>query len=676
MSLRKIITALVLLLVYNCNCYVHDERVVSSDNLTLFEIFAKNLNVDRDLIVPSIDNAEADYIKLLGPKILQYQKPFLLKSDAVSSRCRQDSLKFLSSLKKFDLWALKMYDASAKFSSGVLNGNTNRYGDFDQCLSVVTENENFQGQYCMAYIQPTVSSDFKYFNYLRTLMLAMEAYKSNLDDHRHVIPRTSQLNFGFCIPSTCTNKELEVVLKENLQNFFNSSKVLMDVRVEKEMCQIKENKPYSLGTKLSLLLFGSIIAVSIFAAYYDRSDSPNKSEWLTSFSLTKNWKELISTKASNDIACAHGIRFFNTLMLIVSHKCMEIEFNPIPNRSELIEISKGPMSVIVRASYLFTDSFIMLSAMLVSYSFVGRLRRGQSIDGIKEIAARYFRVVPPMTALIIFGTFIFPIIGSGPQWPMLVDNQSELCKKTWWRNFFMIHNWFGFENICMTHTHHVGTDFELFLTAPILVTLLYKYPKKTGIGMFILAVLSTIIRFYTTYVKDLTVYVLFGLEVSKLYDIASYMYIIPVYRFTVYAMGIVLGYLLRKYSDIKLDESQLFFGWVFTSSLFIGTMALISFMSAYDYTFSAFDGALYSSLAPIPWCLFFGWLIFTSHLGYKNSFTRFFEWRGFLVSTKLSYGIYLVQFAVFHYNISTVRNSKHFGMVKSLVSCGHCDYFC
>ena len=75
-----------------------------------------------------------------------------------------------------------MYDASAKFSSGVLNGNVNRYGDFDQCLSVVAENEDFQGQYCMAYIQPTVSSDFKYFNYLRTLLLAFESYKSNLDD--------------------------------------------------------------------------------------------------------------------------------------------------------------------------------------------------------------------------------------------------------------------------------------------------------------------------------------------------------------------------------------------------------------------------------------------------------------------------------------------------------------
>lgn len=75
-----------------------------------------------------------------------------------------------------------MYDASAKLSSGILNGNVNRYGDFDQCLSVVAENANFQGQYCLAYIQPRVNSDYKYLNYLRNLLLSLEAYKSELDD--------------------------------------------------------------------------------------------------------------------------------------------------------------------------------------------------------------------------------------------------------------------------------------------------------------------------------------------------------------------------------------------------------------------------------------------------------------------------------------------------------------
>lgn len=45
-----------------------------------------------------------------------------------------------------------------------------------------------------------------------------------------------------------------------------------------------------------------------------------------------------------------------------------------------------------------------------------------------------------------------------------------------------------------------------------------------------------------------------------------------------------------------------------------------------------------------------------------------FEWRGFLIATKLSYGIYLVQFAVYHYNIGKVRAGSHFGIIKSMVN--------
>jgi peptidoglycan/LPS O-acetylase OafA/YrhL len=222
---------------------------------------------------------------------------------------------------------------------------------------------------------------------------------------------------------------------------------------------------------------------------------------------------LISTEPPRgDIATPHGIRFLNTFLLLVSHKAMEVDFNPFSNRNEMLIDAKNSYSVFVRASYLYTDSFIMLSGMLVAYSFVGRLQRGQNIKVLKEIAARYFRVVPPMAALIIFGTFILPILSNGPQWNMLITNQSQLCKVTWWRNFFMIHNWFGFENICMTHTHHVGTDFELFLCAPFIIMFLYKHPRKASATIFLLALASTIARFYITYKRNLSAYVLFGSE--------------------------------------------------------------------------------------------------------------------------------------------------------------------
>jgi hypothetical protein len=46
-----------------------------------------------------------------------------------------------------------VYDSSAKLPSGILRGNVNQLGDFDQCLSVVAqENPNIVGKYCLASV--------------------------------------------------------------------------------------------------------------------------------------------------------------------------------------------------------------------------------------------------------------------------------------------------------------------------------------------------------------------------------------------------------------------------------------------------------------------------------------------------------------------------------------------
>lgn len=96
------------------------------------------------------------------------------------------------------------------------------------------------------------------------------------------------------------------------------------------------------------------------------------------------------------------------------------------------------------------------------------------------------------------------------------------------------------------------------------------------------------------------------------------MYILPPYRFTVYAIGIALGYILRTYKTKRFTKSQLNLGWfVVTAGLFT-TMFASAVMSLYNYKFNIVHAALYSSIAPIPWCLFFAWTIYTSQLGYKS----------------------------------------------------------
>lgn len=111
---------------------------------------------------------------------------------------------------------------------------------------------------------------------------------------------------------------------------------------------------------------------------------------------------------------------------------------------------------------------------------------------------------------------------------------------------------------------------------------------------------------------------------SKLYEIASHMYILPPYRFTVYAIGIGLGYIMRTYKDFRFTMPQLNFGWLVMSLGILGTMFLSSYQSIYNYKFNITHAALFSAVAPIPWCLFFAWVIFTSQLRYRSEFGNVF----------------------------------------------------
>lgn len=75
-----------------------------------------------------------------------------------------------------------VYDSSARISSGILNGNINQLGDFDQCLNVLNPDDEFQGKYCLAYLQPSVSDNSTYLKYLFNLVQSYEVIKSNFND--------------------------------------------------------------------------------------------------------------------------------------------------------------------------------------------------------------------------------------------------------------------------------------------------------------------------------------------------------------------------------------------------------------------------------------------------------------------------------------------------------------
>ena len=263
----------------------------------------------------------------------------------------------------------------------------------------------------------------------------------------------------------------------------------------------------------------------------------------------------------------------------------------------------------------------MLSGVLVAYSITNRLMRLQRVNVVREYISRYLRIIPNIIVVMLTTAYILPLISYRTTHRMsVVDKPAELCINYGWRNLFMIQNWFKFEEMCNLHTHHIGTDFELFLFSPFLLMLMHKSPKKGISIVVILAIISTILRFYANYCHNLYYFVPFSADLSTLIDTANYLYTLPTHRFTVYGMGLLLGFILRKLKYVKLKQYQIMIGNLISAiSTTIIYKACVR-MTGLDVEYDRGLHALYAAFAPILVCVPVSWLIFASQNGYRSEY--------------------------------------------------------
>ncbi|KAI9589312.1 hypothetical protein GQX74_007481 [Glossina fuscipes] len=97
-----------------------------------------------------------------------------------------------------------VHDSTGKLSSGILNGNINQHGDFDECLSIRkrlsskipslndhdtadegnndNEYDEIKGKYCLAYAQPILPHKSKRLQTFFKLVQSHGPFKSEFND--------------------------------------------------------------------------------------------------------------------------------------------------------------------------------------------------------------------------------------------------------------------------------------------------------------------------------------------------------------------------------------------------------------------------------------------------------------------------------------------------------------
>lgn len=77
---------------------------------------------------------------------------------------------------------IEVFDASAKVSSGILSGNINNFGDFNECLQARSSAKSASGKYCLAYVNVDVPEEMRHLRDLKKLSHSLETFKGNFTE--------------------------------------------------------------------------------------------------------------------------------------------------------------------------------------------------------------------------------------------------------------------------------------------------------------------------------------------------------------------------------------------------------------------------------------------------------------------------------------------------------------
>ncbi|XP_041972895.1 nose resistant to fluoxetine protein 6-like [Aricia agestis] len=571
--------------------------------------------------------------------------------NGTSEQCRRESQLFLDSLDRLELWALQMFDATAKPPSGILSGNANQYGDFDECLAV---DGAVRGKYCLASLQVTVDGHEAIDNMVHSGYFI----RSNVTDMGHRLPRYSSLLWGVCIPSSCSSFDLEHELADKLTD------LRISVKVHNTMCTVKNVvRPYSFGKSLAIAFFLAILLLLSLGTMLDdgKEGSTNFEKLLNGFSLKRNFKKLFDLSDTTDkVKGVDAMRGINMITLLLAHKSMAMAHNPYVNKTTYSAVFGMPWAVIGRSAILYTDSFLYLSGFLNAHNLLKELDRKGTIDVKERLISRWFRLFPLFLSLMLFCTYILPDVNNGPQWNLVVEEHSRVCVKNMWKSFLFIHNYFGFEDMCLTHTHQLGIDMQLYVATLPLMLLLWK-SRRLGLALMLgIAVGSTVLRYLAIHWYDISMFVYYGISVNKLLDAARYSYILPTHRATIYLIGVLMAFVLRAKKSTSLTDNQVRALW--GVSFAVGLFTLISpyQMGLEGYKYEHLPAALFAAFSPVLWGLAMGighWAICNDYAGIGTSFI---ESRVFRFLNKIAYGVYLTQFPIFFYNVGIQRHSEYY----------------
>ncbi|CAL1297039.1 unnamed protein product [Larinioides sclopetarius] len=655
---------------------LYSSTVFCKDNINITELVKDvNGNIDEQLYRQRLDNQTKSFenglkklirggIKNLLPRIMSYN------DDSISSKCSNGMMKYISGLSSVKLWAIRMLDATSKPAAGLFKGTVADFGDYDECLEVELPKRNgdieFRGKYCAIEARPLMPSTPRNFS------MAKNTHAEPLDNIAKELWIAGsafhylKFRLGVCIPSICTLEDMQFIFKRI------SDIIEMDIQVPQ--CYVKEKSVLTTIHFVVIFILSLFLLICIIGSIVDHQSAEASNQNLSTlrkilicFSLTTNFRRLLcSSKGSEELKALHGLRALSMGWIILGHTYVWINYQLLRGSETIITWFNQIHFGAILNGWMSVEPFFFLSGFLTSYTVLKIMNKTKGrINVPVYILRRYIRLTPPLL-LTIGLLFFLPLISSGPMWYERVDPELKACTNYWWTSILYISNWSTMRNICVHPTWYLSADFQLYVISIVFLYALYKFPKL-GFGLICSLILAcSVVVGAFTYHWDLppTIQISSG-NFAQIQETVDYVHMKTFTHAGPYYVGIILGYLMIKYKDVRLPWWVNLFGWCSSTIL-----CLSSVYGAYRWNIGEPHGplltAIYAGLHRTTFTVGVAWVTFACITGHGGPVNKILSWSVLTPVSRLTFMIYLLHSLVMWVRMGSLKERIYFSHYNML----------
>lgn len=647
-TMRLIVLAICLLLEISARCSLADNVTggANEESAPSTPVRAAAADADNNTadITQGLQNMMTSLFASIPPSLIRK-----LNGANIRQQCRLALLRTVAAFEKPEPWALRLFDATGKYPTGVLQVTRVDLGAFDECLETEVRdssgNVSSRGQYCNLQIQPkTDALGPKEMEFLSAMV------HPKIFDFMGAVKEqeTPLIRIGICFLDDCNESDLQA-LADAVQS------PMAEIRVSN--CVTAEPEPWSslqIGIVAFLIVLGVIIASATIVDLTIGSKSKYAEkgglllEVVAAFSAAASTRELfhVAERTNADhysLRFIYGLRTISLGHIVLGHS-FQVVSDTWARMLNLMIISSRAENLILPAAYNSVDTFFFLSGFLLCLAITKR-KSNRILVFVIAVYRRLIRTGVPIF-FVITCIFVLPLFVTGPDAKTFFQKFNDEIGENWWHLIIPIRNFFDMtERSVMIHLWYVSADFQLFVVS-LLVLQLLKSQKRLAIGAFVgLSLLGSAIALWTATDPDILPFLTFPsfTETAMLKTMNKY-YMRPFYHAICFFSGCITLLVLDNFKNLKISKAMNAAGWFVAISCALCVVFMKSpWYKRPDPTSEAVK-LIAAFFDRFLWSIFLSWFILACATGRGGFVAKVLSSDVFVPLAKLSFGVYLIHY--------------------------------